>query len=91
MRVQPAGLCAPLLCRDHPPLTHAASRRVCCLVRTRATLQVFTGDDVAEEYGVNKSSYEAVVLPNIRAYQARAQRVSRSHSLLYVHARTRTR
>jgi hypothetical protein len=33
--------------------------------------QVFTGDDVAEEYGVNKSSYEAVVLPNIRAYQAR--------------------
>ncbi len=33
--------------------------------------QIFTGDDVAEEYGVNKSSYEAVVLPNIRAYQAR--------------------
>jgi hypothetical protein len=32
---------------------------------------VFTGDDVAEEFGVNKSSYEAVELPKIKAYQAR--------------------
>jgi len=35
--------------------------------------QIFTGDDIAEEFGVNKSSYEAVVLPNIKAYQARAR------------------
>ena len=32
-------------------------------------LQVITGDEVAEEYGVNKSSYDPVTLPNIKAYQ----------------------
>lgn len=33
--------------------------------------KVYTGDDIAEEFGVNPSSYEHIKLPNIRAYQAR--------------------
>lgn len=37
----------------------------------RHNLNESTGDDVTEEYGVNKSSYEAVLLPSIRAYQVR--------------------
>jgi len=31
---------------------------------------VYTGEDVVEEFGVEASSYEAVPLLNIRAYQA---------------------
>ena len=38
-----------------------------CVSRSRA--QVITGDEVADEYGVNKSSYDPVVLPNIKAYR----------------------
>ena len=30
--------------------------------------QVITGEEVADEYGVNKSSYDPVLLPNIKAY-----------------------
>jgi hypothetical protein len=78
-------------CRSLPassPLTRAYSPIAPAVLRARAraTRQVFTGDDVAEEYGVNKSSYEAVVLPNIRAYQARFVCAC---SMLYARAGTR--
>ena len=32
--------------------------------------QVYTADDVIEQFGVSKQSYEPVILPNIKAYQA---------------------
>ena len=61
--------------------------RVCACVRVRVlatppsnasdapiplSSQVITGDEVADEYGVNKSSYDPVTLPNIKAYHVRA-------------------
>ena len=42
------------------------SRHQACL--TLRICQVITGDEVADEYGVNKSSYDPVLLPNIKAY-----------------------
>jgi hypothetical protein len=49
----------------------------CALALTLAHAQIYTGDDIAEEFGVEKSSYDAVVLPGIKAYQARRSPVLR--------------
>ncbi len=37
------------------------------------SVTTFTADNAADQFGVVKSSYEAVPLPNIRAYQARCK------------------
>ena len=37
------------------------------------SVTTFTAENAAEQFGVVKSSYEAVPLPSIRAYEARAK------------------
>ena len=44
--------------------------------------QVITGDEVADEYGVNKSSYDPVLLPNIKAYQVTCKALGSPNEVL---------
>lgn len=44
--------------------------------------QLFTADDVIDEFGVAKGSYDLVPLPNIRAYQVGRKPVTCACSLV---------
>lgn len=66
-----ANRTAPRVCTANA-VTNAATAQAWMRSRGASGVKTFTADDVVEQFGVVKGSYDAVPLPNIKAYTVRA-------------------
>lgn len=73
--------------QDQANQSHSAGFEAWLNARGESANQVFTAEDVAEQYGVVKSSYEAVPLPPIKAYEVQCNAVGHPKDALEMNSR----